>query len=236
MAIRNITFEDKSFSISYFISDNSSSKWILFLHGWGAKKELMYTAFKGKFIEFNHIYIDLPGFGGSSNDYVLSTIDYANIVSYFLKILKIKPLYIFGHSFGGKVAILLNPEVLVLLSSAGILRKKKIKVRLKIFIAKLFKYSGIKSKIFRTKDADNLRENMYETLKIVVNEDFSGIFSNFNNLAYIFWGTKDNITPLSSGEIIHSLIKNSHFYPLEGDHFFFLNNSENIHRIINGTK
>lgn len=236
MAIRNITIDDKSFNISYFILNNSSPEWIVFLHGWGANKELMQRAFLDKFLSFNHLYIDLPGFGGSSNSYVLNTIDYANIISSFLKLLKITPSYVCGHSFGGKVAVLLEPKVLILLSSAGILKKKSIKVRVKIAIAKLFKYFGLTNKIFRTKDANNLSENMYETLKLVVNEDFSSIFSNFSNLAYIFWGIEDEITPLNLGKTIHSLIINSYFYPLKGDHFFFLNNAEYIYRIVNGIK
>ncbi|EAI0558688.1 alpha/beta hydrolase, partial [Campylobacter jejuni] len=38
----------------------------------------------------------------------------------------------------------------------------------------------------------------------------------------VFWGKSDEATPLYCGEKIHQLLKNSTFYPLEGDHFFFL--------------
>lgn len=236
MAIRYLIVDDKKFDISYLIKNNNSDKYILFLHGWGANKELMYRAFSNFLLNFNHIYIDLPGFGNSSNAYVLNTLDYASVISEFLKILNKKVSIIVGHSFGGKIATLLKPDILILLSSAGIIKPKNILVKFKITLAKIFRCLGIKTKIFRTKDVKNLSENMYETLKLVVDEDFSNIFSNFTNKTYIFWGKYDDITPLFLGERIHYLILNSHFYILDGDHFFFINNAENIDRIINGIK
>ena len=64
-----------------------------------------------------HIYIDMPGFGKSSNEYVLTTIDYAHIMKIFLNKLDINPndVTIAGHSFGGKVATALIPKTLILL-------------------------------------------------------------------------------------------------------------------------
>ena len=40
--------------------------------------------------------------------------------------MKIDEFSIVGHSFGGKVGVLLNPKELILLSSAGILKKKSL--------------------------------------------------------------------------------------------------------------
>ncbi|MDE6886056.1 MAG: alpha/beta hydrolase [Helicobacteraceae bacterium] len=234
MALKNISLVSKSFEISYILQNNTKNKWALFLHGWGANKELMQNAFKNTFREYNHLYLDLPGFGNSSNDYVLDSKDYCKIAQAFLKTLNITPSVIIGHSFGGKIATLLNPNKLVLLSSAGIIKKKSLKVKVKIKLAKIAKFFHIKTKIFRTKDADNLAENMYETLKIVVNEDFSEIFSKFSNKAFIFWGDNDETTPLYMAETIESLIKDSKLYVLKGNHFFFLNNADFIDRITNG--
>ncbi|MBK1973991.1 alpha/beta hydrolase, partial [Campylobacter sp. TTU-622] len=52
----------------------------------------------------------------------------------------------------------------------------------------------------------------------------------------IFWGIDDKDTPLKSGELIHSFIKNSEFYPLNGDHFFFLKHADFIAQKIQGIK
>ncbi|GAB1464803.1 hypothetical protein MASR2M54_03030 [Aliarcobacter cryaerophilus] len=75
-----------------------------------------------------------------------------------------------------------------MLSSAGILEEKPIKVKIKIFFAKLLNKLGLKNftKIFRSKDVDKMSENMYATFKNVVDEDFSSYFSNFQNNAFIF--------------------------------------------------
>ena len=61
---------------------------------------------------------------------------------------------------------------------------------------------------------------------------FSEIFANYEGKSYIFWGEDDNATPLSSGEKIAELIKNSEFFPLRGDHFFFLQHAKFIDGIL----
>lgn len=252
MAIRDISTNSKHFSLSYKIIDNKSDSWVLFLHGWGATKELMESAFGARFKSLNHLYVDLPGFGGSSNDFVLDTKFYARIVQNFIISLKITPKLIIAHSFGGKVAVLLalgendfldscknshtdspNPPHLVLLSSAGLLKKQSAKVRLKIKFAKIARIFHLKAKCLISADAKGLTQNMYDTFKIVVREDFSSQFAllgeNGKNSAktLIFWGRDDEAVPLYLGEKMKNLIKDSAFFALNGDHFFFLD-SHNV--------
>ncbi len=232
MASKTITYQNHSFIISYEIIQNNVQKNMIFLHGWGSNKALMLQAFKDYFTDFNHCYIDLPGFGKSPNEIALFTKDYANIVKIFLEAINFKADVILGHSFGGKVAALLDYEI-ILLSSAGILEKKPLKVRAKILCAKLFKILRIKTSILRSKDADQLNSGMYQTFKNVVNEDFSPIFKNFKNKASIFWGIDDKATNIQSGKKISKLIENSRFYALEGDHFFFLTQGREIQSLYN---
>lgn len=237
MAIKNIVIDNKIFDISYEIINPSATKDIIFLHGWGSNKDIMKSAFSRYLKDFRHIYIDLPGFGKSQNEYILTTNDYVNITSEFLKLLHSSKEFIAGHSYGGKVATLLNPQNLILLSSAGILEEKPFDVKLKIFFAKVLNFLGLKNitKRFRSKDVDKMSENMYATFKNVVNEDFSSYFSDFSNKAYIFWGKDDKATSLESGQKIANLIKKSTFEAFEGDHYFFIKKAKNIcERIENG--
>lgn len=237
MAIKNIVIDNKIFDISYEIINPSATKDIIFLHGWGSNKDIMKSAFSRYLKDFRHIYIDLPGFGKSPNEYVLTTNDYVNITSEFLKLLHSSKEFIAGHSYGGKVATLLNPQNLILLSSAGILEEKPFDVKLKIFFAKVLNFLGLKNitKRFRSKDVDKMSENMYATFKNVVNEDFSSYFSDFSNKAFIFWGKDDKATSLESGQKIANLIKKSTFEAFEGDHYFFIRKAKNIcERIENG--
>jgi pimeloyl-ACP methyl ester carboxylesterase len=58
--------------------------------------------------QFKHFYIDMPGFGKSSNEYILTTKEYSQIIELFLETLEyiLHNITIAGHSFGGKVATL----------------------------------------------------------------------------------------------------------------------------------
>jgi len=224
MAIRQISYKDREFELSYTIQNQKAKSTILFLHGWGSNKELMLQAFGGLLKSWRHIYLDLPGFGQSPNESFLRTSDYAAIVRLFLEELVIEPQVVTGHSFGGKIATLLDPNCLVLLSSAGILVPKPFSVRVKIALFKLLKPLGASKLrgLFVSKDAKEMGEGMYETFKATVNESFEAQFSHVKGQALLFWGKSDSATPLWTAKRIATLIPDSALYPLEGDHYFFL--------------
>jgi pimeloyl-ACP methyl ester carboxylesterase len=234
MAIRELNFDSQTYSISYEILNQDKSDIIVFLHGWGSNKEIMKQAFGKELKNHRLIFLDLPGFGGSSIDVPIKTDDYAKIVNLFLGSLHVKDYTAVGHSFGGKIGAILNPKNLVLLSSAGILVEKSFKVKMKIKFFKIFKNIVPKSmySLFASDDVSGMSKTMYEVLKNVVDEDFRPIFKKVTSKTLIFWGKEDSATPLSSGEEISKIIKNSVFYPLEGEHFFFIKNSKFIAKVI----
>jgi pimeloyl-ACP methyl ester carboxylesterase len=137
---------------------------------------------------------------------------------------------ILGHSFGGKVALLLEPKVLVLVASAGIYTPKSIKVQAKIALFKTLKVLGLSKfrSLFVAQDAKELSEYMYQTFKNVVNEDFSDEFVKYEGKALLFWGKDDTATPLSSAEKIQELIPDAQLQVYEGDHYFFMKNSKDV--------
>ena len=211
--------------INYELFNIDKDKTIIFLHGWGSNKEVM-KVFKDEFDEYKLLFIDMPGFGKSDTDEVWTTHKYATKIDKFLKELNIEKFCIVGHSFGGKVAVLLNPEYLVLLSSAGIPQPKSLKVRLKIKLFKLLKPFGINKikKLFISEDAKEMSENMYQTFKNVVDEDFSEIYKNTTLTIAIFGGDKDSAVWPESNKKIAKLL-NSNIIMLSGDHYFFLDKS-----------
>lgn len=235
MALRELVYNSQTYSISYEILNVDKSETIVFLHGWGANKEIMKQAFGSYLKEFKLVFLDLPGFGNSTIVKPIKTDDYAKIVRIFLKSLHVDKYSVVGHSFGGKVGALLNPKNLILLSSAGILVDKSFKIKMKIRFFKIFKNIVPKSmyRLFASDDVSGMSQTMYEILKNVVDEDFREVFQNVTSETLIFWGKEDSATPLSSGEEISRIIKNSFFYPLEGDHFFFIKNSKFIAEVIN---
>ena len=170
MAVKTIQYQHHTFNISYEIVNPDAKYPLVFLHGWGSNKALMKQAFGTHLDMFRHVYVDLPGFGNSTCNMALTTDDYANIMELFLaQINANQDPIIVGHSFGGKVALLLNPRILVLIGSAGIKRAKSLKVQAKIALFKLLKMFGLTSlrKFFVAEDAKELSEPMYETFKNV---------------------------------------------------------------------
>ena len=234
MASKTIQYQTHPFALSYELINPAAEETLLILHGWGSNKEIMKQAFGKKFANFKHIYVDMPGFGKSDNEMILTTKDYAEIIKLFLVALGVKPQIAMGHSFGGKVATLLHAPCLVLLSSAGILTEKPWSVKVKIATVKLLKPLGMRKirSLFAAPDVQGMSHEMYETFKNVVDEDFEETFARSKSKVLLFWGKEDTATPLYTGEKIASLIPESQFYPLEGDHFFFLQHADFIEQKI----
>ncbi len=227
MASKEITYKEQPFQLSYELVNPAQEPVLLVLHGWGSNKEIMKQAFGKSLPEYKHIYLDMPGFGKSTNEMILTTEDYAYIVKLFLDELGVRATIAMGHSFGGKVSTLLNTPCLVLLSSAGVVTVKPWSIKIKIATFKLLKPLGMKKirELFVAPDAQGMSHEMYETFKNVVDEDFEASFAKSKSKALCFWGKEDTATPLYTGEKIAGLIGNSEFYPLDGDHFFFLKHS-----------
>jgi esterase/lipase len=136
----------------------------------------------------------------------------------------IEKFCIVGHSFGGKVATLLNPKYLILLSSAGILQPKPFKIRFKIKLFKLLKPFLRMEKIkqlFISDDVKEMKQNMYETFKNVVDEDFSETFQQCTSKSLVFGGENDTAVTPNSNKRIGELL-NCSVNILNGNHYFFL--------------
>ncbi len=237
MAIKRIQYKTKTINISYEIFNPEAKIDLIILHGWGSNKNLMKQSFSPYMKGFRHIYIDLPGFGNSTCCLSMTTADVARIVELFMIHINASKDIILGHSFGGKVALILDPKVLVLLSSAGIYVNKSLKVKLKIALTKMGNSLGLSkiTSMFKAQDAQNLSEPMYQTFKNVVDEDFVDKFSMYNGKALLCWGKDDTATPLSSGEKINSLIQNSTLKEYTGDHYFFMSHSAEISKEVEET-
>jgi len=237
MALKSIQYRQHTLDISYEILNPHAKIDLIVLHGWGSSKMLMKQAFGSTMESFRHIYIDLPGFGNSTCNIPLTTRDVTRIVELLMIELNAQRDIIVGHSYGGKVATLLNPQVLVLLSSAGIVVPKPIKIKAKIFLFKLLKFVGFAKlrSFFVAEDAKSLSEPMYQTFKNVVNEDFSNEFASFGGKALLCWGESDTATPLSSGEKIEQLMKDSKLVVYKGDHYFFLQHAKDVAKNIEET-
>lgn len=229
MAVKDVSYNQETYTIAYTIHNPNCQDSIVFLHGWGSNKELMEHSFAACFPHHRLLFVDLPGFGHSTNPTALCTDDYAHILQLFLAEFHLAETSIMiGHSFGGKVASLLAPRNLVLLASSGILLPKPLSVSLKIALAKCLRFLGLGASRLRAQDAQGLSESMYATFKNIVNEDFRPIFAALSSKTLLLWGKDDTATPLCCAHEIAALIPNSKLLVFEGDHYFFLKQAQEV--------
>ena len=237
MAIKSLQYKQNTLDISYEIINPEAKVDLIILHGWGSNKNLMKQSFSPYMKGFRHIYIDLPGFGKSTCCLSMTTADVARIVEMFMVLINASKDVVLGHSFGGKVALILEPKVLVLVGSAGIYINKPLKIKLKIMmfkVLKIFGFARLRS-LFVADDAKTLSEPMYQTFKNVVDEDFSDNFQSYTGKALLCWGKDDTATPLSSAQKIHSLIEDSELKVYDGDHYFFMKHAQEVSQEVEKT-
>lgn len=241
----------KNFKL-YYEKYGSKEKNILILPGWGDTRET-FNYLINFLKQYYTVYtIDWPGFGKSSFPNTHLTIyDYADLINNFIIDMNISNLTLIGHSFGGRIIILLTGyykkeyDHIILISSAGIKPKKNIfkflkqkvykllkklkylmpKKRRKKYLEKLISYFG-------SNDYKNLSSNMRKTFIKIVNEDLTDYLRNINNEVLLIWGNKDIDTPLSSAKKINKMIKESSLIILNGTHYVYLENIYIVNSII----
>lgn len=217
-----------------FLKFGNSSKFIVFLHGWGADKN-SFLWLKNSYADYSLIFVDFAGFGESEEP--TKPYDGYNYVCDLKEILDkffIESLTLVGHSFGGRVALkfsfLFQNEYtdfkLCLVDSAGLKPKRGLKYYYKVTKYKLFKKFFPNSKKlsnFGSSDYKKLSKIMKQTFINVVNEDLSCYAKFINCKTIIFWGECDKETPIYMAKRLNKLIKNSKLKIVKNaGHFSFI--------------
>lgn len=211
-------------------------KTLVFLHGWGATAKTFEPLFYYLKDNFNIHALDLPGFGNTPIEKIMTLKNYAEFVYEFLKNNQIKDPIIIGHSFGGAVAVkfaLLYPNEIskLILIGAAALREPSVKTRaLRILAAVLkpFLPEKIKKTILKLLGLEKSdyavieNENLKETFKIITSENLAPYLNTVKIPSLLIWGDKDTETPVEQGKKIASLISDSRIEILKGGHFIFL--------------
>ena len=115
---------------------------LLILHGWKRSLTEWLPVASQLGDQYKVILLDLPGFGQTPRpEKTLSIYDYAEFVKHFLGKLEIKKTTLLGHSFGGRIGIILGAKTdllnaLILVDSAAI-EKKNTLVTFQIAINKV---------------------------------------------------------------------------------------------------
>ena len=215
--------------LDYFILGKGPD--ILFLHGWCQNKEMMIPLVNRLKKNYRCIVVDMPGFGSSQYNNELTMDEYCKSIHDFLLLkLHINPLYIIGHSFGGKVALhyyLKYGKVkgITLIASPILKPKRSIKFYFKLYLYKIRRLLKIKnnmgSKDYR--EANELRRFLVH----VVNTHYNKKIKKIKIPLLLIYSKEDDKVDFIRAKQLHKKTYKSTLRVIKGDHFAYLNN-ENI--------
>ena len=225
--------------ISYAYYDQKAKDTILFLHGWGCNKSF-FTNYAVSETLYNSLLVDIPGFGQSSSlDAPLTLADFSELIYNFILENQYKINFIIGHSFGGKVAVLLNEKLnakyLILFAPSIFHKRRGAFFWFKILIYKLLKNINLLKPLTNkmgSEDYKVLSPTLKKTMSIVINENITKNLKKIDYSVFLIFGVSDTITPLYLGTKIKKYIKSSYLIKINGDHFAYLYNINLIKNII----
>lgn len=204
---------------------------IIILHGWRLSEErfnplLEVLNSQGFIVDCP----DLPGFGKTPpplrawtlDDYVRYIVDYIDKKHY-------KKVVIIGHSFGGRVGVMLavrHPELvraLMLTGTPGLPTESQLKKKFFLLLAKTgntllslpilahFKAMGRKIlyKAAGTWDYYHAQGYLRETFQNIIAFDLAPLFPQIKTPTLVIWGKEDTIVPEKIGKKMAALIPNA---------------------------
>lgn len=224
---------------------------VLLLHGWGCSLEIWKTLQSQLEQKYRVTSIDFPGFGKSDEPKTVWGVEeYTQCTEKLIEALNLKNPVLIGHSFGGRVSILLSSrndyvKKVILTDAAGVKPQNT-----KISVSRVFsKMKKLSTKIIGEKateklvkpfanslaseDYKNASGMMKEILKKVVDEDLQHVMPNIKASTLLIWGEKDTATPVSDAKIMESLIPDTGLIVFPGcTHYSFLENPGYYYTIV----
>lgn len=226
----------------------NGKKTIVFLHGWGLDSNSFDCIINNLNHDFSILKIDLYGFGGSEEpkDYY-DTFEYAYQVFLLLMKLGIDDIILVGHSFGGRLSILLasvfrlNISVMFLTASAGLnrfnllkwIRVKKYKILKKLVNLGVLNHSVLLN--YGSQDYKNASKCLRLILIKILKQDLS-IFAKKIKMhnVYLVWDKKDMDTKFWVCKKLKKLISGAKIITYKyGGHFVAFNNARKFAYLIN---
>lgn len=225
--------------MNYLTFGREKNPVIVFLHGWGGSVASWLGVAKTMArIGFYSVVLDFAGFGKSPEPTkVYGVEDYAQDVENLINKLNLKNVTIVGHSFGGRVAIMLSArheidiKKLILVDSAGVLPKRGLKYKYKVYKYKRLKKlvnagkeSAEKLDRYGSSDYKTLTPLMKQVFIKVVNQDLLPFATKINVQTLLIWGKKDKDTPLYMAKKLRKAISGSRLIVYQAGHYCYLDN------------
>ncbi len=217
---------------------------VIIMHGWGCNVDTVASIeniFKGKMRVLN---VDLPGHGKSSEPpTVWGVEDFTSMMEKFISQLGLKKPSLVGHSFGGRISILLSSrgdvDKVLLVDTAGIKPKRSLSYYWKVYSFKAMKNAALlifgkkKGSVIVDKmrgkkgsaDYRNSSPRMRAIMSRCVNEDLKYAMPSIKAPVLLVWGENDTATPLSDAQTMKKLIPDAGLVSFPGcGHYSFLDN------------
>lgn len=196
---------------------------VLFLHGWGGGLASFAGAY-GKVCDLGFAAVNFAFPKDMPSDWGIY--DYAAHVRAFTEKFDIKAPIIVGHSFGGRVGMILAAqglcEKLVLVDSAGL--KPKFDIKKKIAVAR-YRYRVKHGKPldgFGSIDYNNMSKDKRGVFVRVVNTHLDKLMRYIKCPTLIIWGKDDKDTPPYMAKRLKRGIPNSELVFLDGGHYSYI--------------
>ncbi len=217
---------------------------LILMHGWGCDHTTVRSIAVTAALTHMVYNIDFPGFGASPEpDMVWEINHYTRLVENFASQEGLVNPVLVGHSFGGRVAILMASRTpvskVVLVDAAGIKPRRSIKYYYKVYSFKAAKWMAnlLLGRERAAKRVDAMRAKrgssdyamasakMRAIMSKVVNQDLTDRLSLIKAPTLLIWGENDTATPLSDARKMSRLIPDAGLVSFAGcGHYSFLDN------------
>lgn len=204
---------------------------LLLLHGWGAHSGLVWgLAERLAPLGYACYAPDLPAFGQSDAPAQAWTVfDYTQLVLAFLDAIGLDKVYLFGHSFGGRLGLILGADhpqrlhKMALANSAGLRPRLPLTTHLRTQAYKSVRNGlnalGLHNLASSLRNAYNARYGssdfnatdgtLRQTFVNIISQDLASYAARVRVPTLLFWGDQDQDTPLWMGKTLEKLIPDS---------------------------
>lgn len=217
---------------------------LILMHGWGCNMDTV-ASIERVAAETHTVYnIDFPGFGASEEPAdVWGVEQYTALIEEFARKTGIDRPVLVGHSFGGRVGILMASRTpvdkLILVDAAGVKPRRSMSYYFKVYSFKAMKWlcglalprrkadAVIEKWRSRKSSADyaSASPRMRAILSKVVNEDLCHVMPKITAPTLLVWGENDTATPVSDARRMERLIPGAGLVSFAGcGHYSFLDN------------
>lgn len=101
-------YKYENLKFEYFYKDNKKDKTLFFIHGFSSNFAFFEQIYKEFDDEYNLLGLNMPAHGNSQFiPTMMNMVDFRDLIVNFINDMKLKNLYIIGHSMGGGLAMMI---------------------------------------------------------------------------------------------------------------------------------